>query len=262
MNRSILTLLALGGLLLCCAHAAFALEMQMGLNENAPPSVLPQDSRQLILVTTAGWDINQGTLQRYQRDAADTPWQPVGAALPIGVGHSGLAWGVGLHPKATTTTDPVKYEGDGRAPAGIFELPFAFARAPEEVPDAKMPVVHTNYELVCVDDAASANYNRVITPEQAGGKDWKSAENMLRKDELYRWGVVVAHNYETPVPKRGSCIFLHVRTKPQGVTNGCTAMAPKDMVELLTWLTPQAHPVLVQLPAAEYQRLQKEWGLP
>ena len=38
---------------------------------------------------------------------------------------------------------------------------------------------------------------------------------------------------------------------------------PQDQLEsLLTWLDPARNPLLVQLPAPEYERLRKRWKLP
>ena len=35
-----------------------------------------------------------------------------------------------------------------------------------------------------------------------------------------------------------------------------------DLETLLAWLDPHAKPVVVQLPAAEYDRVRKAWRLP
>jgi D-alanyl-D-alanine dipeptidase len=84
---------------------------------------------------------------------------------------------------------------------------------------------------------------------------------MRRADNLYRWGIVVDHN-TPPVPGAGSCIFLHVWRGPESATNGCTAMAEHDLQSLITWLDPQANPVLVQLPVEELECLRTDWQLP
>jgi hypothetical protein len=36
----------------------------------------------------------------------------------------------------------------------------------------------------------------------------------------------------------------------------------RDLLDLMHWLDPKRKPVIVQMPAAEYQRLRKQWILP
>jgi D-alanyl-D-alanine dipeptidase len=84
---------------------------------------------------------------------------------------------------------------------------------------------------------------------------------MMRTDDLYKWGIVVAHN-PAAQPGAGSCIFLHIWKNSSAPTAGCTAMAEEDLVKLLRWLDPTARPILVQMPAANYQRFQSRLGLP
>ena len=80
---------------------------------------------QMVLVTTADWDATTGTLRYYERDGAN--WRQVGSGFDVTVGRSGTAWGIGLH---TARSDgPVKREGDGKAPAGVFAIGTAFGYA-------------------------------------------------------------------------------------------------------------------------------------
>ena len=232
---------------------------------------VPDASRQLVLVTTAGWSATDGALQRYARTEGG-PWQAVGEPVPVVVGRSGLGWGRGLHGEPGARPGPVKAEGDGRAPAGAFRLSAAFGYADSAA--TGLPYVPTP-GLQCVDDGASASYNlvRPVAPDA----DWGSHETMRRRDGLYRIGVVVAHNgpgvdpalvpgarlaAAAPVAGGGSCIFLHVWRGPGSTTAGCTAMPDARLAEVLAWLDASAEPVLVQLPASEARRLRRPWGLP
>ncbi len=239
------------------------------------PSPIPDTSRQLLLVTTAGWDATAGTLRRYERDGAD--WRPVGNAIDVVVGRSGLGWGRGLHERPSAPAGPVKAEGDGRAPAGAFRLSAAFGYAASEA--TGLPYVQATAGLQCVDDQRSEAYNLVLDSAAVGDRaDWNSHEQMRRRDALYRIGVIVAHNGPgvseavlpdaarradaSPVAGGGSCIFLHVWRAPGSTTSGCTAMADPALQEVLVWLDVSADPVLVQLPAVEAERLREPWGLP
>jgi L,D-peptidoglycan transpeptidase YkuD (ErfK/YbiS/YcfS/YnhG family) len=84
---------------------------------------------------------------------------------------------------------------------------------------------------------------------------------MLRSDVLYKWGVVVAHN-SAATPGAGSCIFLHIWKNSGAATVGCTAMAERDLVELLRWLDPARRPVLIQMPRQEYEASRSRFNLP
>ena len=48
-------------------------------------------AHQLVLVTTAGWDDNQGTLRRFERPDDAAPWHQV-ASFPVSIGRAGSAW--------------------------------------------------------------------------------------------------------------------------------------------------------------------------
>lgn len=54
-------------------------------------------ARQLVLVSTAGWEANQGTLHRYERSGDAAAWHEV-AAFPVSIGRNGSAWGTGPLP--------------------------------------------------------------------------------------------------------------------------------------------------------------------
>jgi D-alanyl-D-alanine dipeptidase len=218
-------------------------------------------SRQLVVVTTRGWDAVGGVLRRFERRGARGAWARVGAEVPAVVGRTGLAWGVGLA-GAVGTEGPRKREGDGKAPAGVFRLGTAFGFAPrEEAGWLRVPYLPLTPAVECVDDPASRSYNLIVVRDTAGGADWNSSERM-REVEGYRWGLVVAHNAAPPAPGLGSCIFLHVWAGPDKGTAGCTAMEQANLEALLRWLDPSKTPLLVQLPEAEYARLRGSWRLP
>jgi D-alanyl-D-alanine dipeptidase len=216
-------------------------------------------SRQIVLVTTPGWDSVRGTLRRFERRRARASWTQVGGAFEVVVGRSGLGWGAGL--VETEGEGPSKREGDGRAPAGVFPLTRAFGFASAgEASWLRLPYTPLKSGVECVDDTASALYNHVVDRADVKAADWNSSERM-REVEGYRWGVVVAHNARA-LPGRGSCIFLHVWAGPQKGTAGCTAMEQPDLETLLRWLDAKKGPLLVQLPESEYARLRPAWRLP
>jgi D-alanyl-D-alanine dipeptidase len=225
----------------------------------------------MIVVTTPDWNAVEGRLVRYERTNPQQPWRPVSESIPIVVGKNGLGWGIGLiatdAPKIRTASDPLKKEGDGKAPAGIFSLGTAFGYAPQALRGVKMPYLSLTPSIECVDDVGSKYYNRVVD-RSAVSAGWYSSEHM-RSVDLYRWGIVVDHNgmvaelsARPPKPGGGSCIFLHIWRGPGQGTVGCTAMSQIELEALLTWLDPAQKPLLVQLPASEYARLIRRWKLP
>ncbi len=249
-KRRLIAMRRLGILVL--AGVAFGCRAQPTLTPVS--AVVPTESRQMIVVTTASWEATSATMQRFER--TDGVWEPASDLIPVVVGRSGLGWGKGLHPEQSNGL--IKREGGGRAPAGIFMLTQTFGYA--DSVETGLPYMHTTSDVECVDDSDSRFYNRVLDRRMVE-VDWTSHEEMRRQDELYRLGVEVAHN-STATPQGGSCIFLHIWRGPDSTTSGCTAMASGEMVRTAEWLDAAQQPVLVQLPQREYDRLKSAWMLP
>jgi D-alanyl-D-alanine dipeptidase len=227
--------------------------------EPVPRSLL-YAAEQLVVVTTPDWASTSGALQRFERSSAGGSWSPVGVSTPVVVGRTGIAWGVGFD--SVSRTGPHKYEGDGKAPAGVFPLDTVFGFAPaDSARDVKGPYVQLLPSTDCVDDTASVHYNTVVDKNSVSAVDWNSAEHM-RQVEQYKVGVIVGYNARPPVKGRGSCIFLHIWAGPGSHTAGCTAFDEVRLRELIAWLEPKKGPLLVQLTRDEYARLATGWGLP
>jgi L,D-peptidoglycan transpeptidase YkuD (ErfK/YbiS/YcfS/YnhG family) len=230
--------------------------------ENA--MLLLASSRQLLLVVAPSWNSCTARLRRFDRPGSAGDWQAVGRAVSVSLGRAGLAWGQGLQPIAGGD-GAIKCEGDGRAPAGVFPITGLFGYAAADSPFArvaKMSYLCATNDLKAIDDPVSAHYNRIVDQSLVAQPDWTSCEDMLRTDQCYAVGAVVAHNAEPPVPGAGSCIFLHVWQGEGMPTAGCTAMSLADMTEIAGWLDASAAPLLVQLPRAEYEALRPAWALP
>lgn len=229
------------------------------------PTTAWSEARQLVLVTTADWDAAQGQMRRFERAAQDGAWQPAGSANPITVGRAGSAWGIGLHPAADAGSAPGKQEGDGRAPAGVFRIGTAFGYAGHA--DTAWPYQAMQASDYCIDVNGSPLYNRIVDANVVGAAAVAGSTEPMRRDvhangdARYRLGFVIEHNAGNR-SGAGSCIFAHLWQAPGVTTAGCTAMAEPAMQQLLGWLQPQAKPVFVLLPRAEYERLWQPWGLP
>ncbi|QDH69852.1 hypothetical protein FKV23_06895 [Lysobacter alkalisoli] len=233
----------------------------------APRTGIPRpwdSARQMIVVTTADWDASEGQLRRFERTDAD--WHPLGPVQPVQVGRSGSAWGLGLHPDPQADTGaPIKREGDGRSPAGVFAIGEAFGYA-ERIDTALdyLPMQASHY---CIDVPGSPLYNRIVDTGEVGAAAAEGSTEPMRRDihadgdHRYAQGFVIRHNPAHQSPA-GSCIFAHVWKAPDVPTAGCTAMSADEMSALLGWLRTDARPVFVLLPDAEYARLQADWRLP
>jgi len=177
----------------------------LAVNEPAQPLAA---ARQLVLVIAADWDSNAGLMRCYERATADGAWVRVGSDVPVSLGRSGLGWGRGVH-AAQLIAGPMKREGDGKAPAGVFLFGEAFTSAPSELGNMDLPTLTTSATLFCVDDVNSRFYN-TLQDTSSVSPDWNSSESMLREDGLYRHGLIVRHNSDPVEPGAGSCIFFHI----------------------------------------------------
>lgn len=218
-------------------------------------------SRQMIVVTTNGWNVDHGSLRTYVREGAR--WKAEGTAADVTIGKAGSAWGVGLSPPQAD--GPQKHEGDGRSPAGVFRIGKAFGYA-ESNPTA-MPYVGLTASDYCVDVDGSPYYNQLVDEKRVGPRAVAGATEAMRRDlhfdgdRAYRIGFVIEHNAEGR-KGAGSCIFAHLWKSPTSPTAGCTAMTEATMQHLLAWLDPEKKPVFVLLPKTEYARLRDAWNLP
>ena len=240
----------------CCAAPAAA----QGPAQTSGPELL-SGATQLLIVTTDDWSATSGEMRRFLRDDVRSPWRADGGVVPIVVGRTGLAWGVGFD-RFAEGTEPHKNEGDGKSPAGVFPLGTAFGFAPADSARwVRLPWLQLAPTTECVDDTASAHYTGVVDRGAVARVDWRSSERM-RQIGVYRLGAVIDYNAAPPVKGRGSCVFLHIWGGPRSHTAGCTAMDAGELEKLLAWLDPAARPVVLQVPADVYERLRNGWGLP
>ena len=203
-------------------------------------------SNQLIVVTARTWSENHGKLALFER-TAEGSWRQVSPDVPVTLGRNGLAWGVGLHSERAT-----KREGDGRSPAGVFELERTYGRD-ARAPSANFPYQQLSAPLEGIDDPKSRYYNRLVDAAQVKDRDWSSSEKVRPSNPMFRWCVEVRHNWQQR-PDLGSCIYLHIWKAPGVATAGCTAMSEAALTRIVRWLDARKRPLLVQLPEAEWRR--------
>jgi D-alanyl-D-alanine dipeptidase len=181
----------------------------------------------LVLVTTPTMNGATATLETFERASASEPWQVRTGRQPAVVGEAGLGWGLTFR-YAAKAGEPIKKEGDRRAPAGIFPLGPAFGFSASGLPGYVQIKAGVQ---ICVDDPTSPHYSQIVTREQAG--EGVSGEDM-GAISLYRRGLVV--DYATSgKAKSGSCIFVHIWREPGHGTVGCVAVPEATVADLQTW---------------------------
>jgi L,D-peptidoglycan transpeptidase YkuD (ErfK/YbiS/YcfS/YnhG family) len=185
-----------------------------------------QSATQLITVTASAYGATSASLELWQRRGGC--WRHVAGPWRAWLGSSGLS----TH----------KREGDGATPAGTYRI------GSTDYGIAANPGVHGVYHrLACGDwwneDASSPGYNTFrhvacgARPSFGGG-----SEALWRISPQYRYFAVVEYNTRPAVPGRGSAIFVHVSAgRP---TVGCVSLPEAQLVRLLRWLRPAAHPLI------------------
>ena len=203
------------------------------------------EARRLVLVTAETMTVANATLQRFERAAVKGSWQAVGEAEPALVGKAGMAWSHFFR-ELKRGSEPVKVEGDKRAPAGIYPIGRSFGTVPSPRPGH----LQVTQDTICVHDLASPAYNTIASRAKLGPK--VSAENMSRALPMYRRGLLV--DYPTDAKARaGSCIFIHVWRSPASGTAGCVSLPEARVEALQDFSAPGA--VLAILPRAALARL-------
>ena len=125
-----------------------------------------------------------------------------------------------------------KQEGDGGTPAGVLALRRILYRADRIArPAALVPAEPIAPADGWCDDPSHRDYNRMVRlPHEA------RHEELWRRDSLYDLIGVLGWN-DRPVQRGlGSAIFLHLARHDYAPTEGCVALAPQDLANVLATL--------------------------
>ena len=148
----------------------------------ARPATQLDGSTQMVLVVTPAWDSTSGSLRRFERDTPQGAWRQAGGTVPIVVGRTGVAWDGNLG--LARAGEPVKREGDGRSPAGVFPLDTAFGFDIRQIVSwVRLPYVQLRTTTECVDDPGSVHYNTIVDRDSVPRVDWASSEKMGEIDQ-------------------------------------------------------------------------------
>ena len=165
------------------------------------------DAKRLVLVTAPSMNDMAATMRLYERASANAAWRALGATEPVTIGRAGMGWSQ-FFTRLARRDEPLKVEGDKRAPAGLFPIGRSFGILASSRPD----YLHVTSDTICVNDVSSPAYNTIASRARVGPA--VRAENMSRVLPMYRRGLLV--DYPTDAKKQaGSCIFIHVWRSPR-----------------------------------------------
>jgi L,D-peptidoglycan transpeptidase YkuD (ErfK/YbiS/YcfS/YnhG family) len=201
-------------------------------------------AKRLVLVTVDTFTSTTATVERLERAAPNAPWQLSGGAASGQVGRNGIAWAHVFRAFARRG-EPIKVEGDKRAPAGFFRIGRSFGFAASDRPG----YMRITDGMTCIYDLSSPAYNTITTRDQIASM--VRGENMRRVPEYAR-GLLV--DYPTDRKARaGSCIFLHLQVPGKNGTGGCVAL-PEPQLEAVQDHVQGGGAVLAILPRQALER--------
>ncbi len=188
-------------------------------------------AQQVITVDAASAASQTATLSAFENDGHG--WYQVFANMPAVDGVNGWV------PAASRT------EGDGAAPEGLYAIGATMYGV-----DANPGTAFPYHQLVCGDwwdeDPQSPTYNTFehvacgTTPPFAG-----NSEALWTEGNAYPSMAVI--DFNTPATGAyGSGIFLHANIGSP--TQGCVSLPLGDLDQVLDWLNPALHPVIVMGP--------------
>lgn len=179
-------------------------------------------ARQVLTVVASATSDTEGTLRAWRRVPGG--WRPVGPAVHAWLGSAGMT----PHPSESLSAVPM----------GSHRLTQAFGRDPD--PGTALPYRQTtpadwwisqagpyyNTEQHCVSDC----------PFTLGAPN----EHLYYEVPYYDYAVVIDYNRHPVRQGAGSAFFLHVAVGEP--TQGCVAVDRDQLVRILRWLRPAAHP--------------------
>jgi L,D-peptidoglycan transpeptidase YkuD (ErfK/YbiS/YcfS/YnhG family) len=184
------------------------------------------ESEQILLVMGNISELSSAKIYSFEK--RNNRWEVMLRPIDASIGRNGFA------------LPDLKREGDGRTPSGVYALEYAFGYLSDI--DTKMHYLQTTEDDVWVDDANSIDYNQRL---KRGHTKATSFEDMRRKDNLYKYGIVIAYNTNPVVRGLGSAIFFHIWKGKGKPTAGCIAMSEKNITSILNWVEPSRKPLVI-----------------
>jgi L,D-peptidoglycan transpeptidase YkuD (ErfK/YbiS/YcfS/YnhG family) len=191
-----------------------------------PLSYSTGTATRVITVVAASATTTTATVQAWQKSASG--WLRVGPAIPGHVGSDGLS----AHPSESRSATPI----------GSFTLTEAFGRDPD--PGTALPYRQTTPDDWWISQPGALYNTWQHCAAQCPFVQGAPNEHLYYEVPFYDVAVVIDYNTaNSPTGIRqgaGSAFFLHVTDG--SATAGCVAIPQSNLVTILRWLTPAAHP--------------------
>jgi len=185
-------------------------------------TTLPASTTQVVIVHAASAASTHATLETYTKTSSG--WTAAFPAMAARVGKDGLS---NHH-----------VEGVPATPEGMF----AFGPTIYGI-NANPGVKYPYHRLVSGDwwdeYPPSPEYNRFLHASTSPGG---GSEALWKETNAYQYFAFIMYNVPA-VRSRGSGVFLHVASSSP--TAGCVSLPKADLIDVLTWLNPAAHPRIV-----------------
>ncbi|PZS35711.1 MAG: hypothetical protein DLM58_03325 [Pseudonocardiales bacterium] len=183
-------------------------------------------TRVITVSAAASWSTT-ATLQAWVR-APGGGWLKHGSAILAHVGADGVSTAASESRSAT--------------PVGSFSLTQAFGAYPD--PGTALPYFRTNSADWWISQSGPLYNTHQHCGSGCGFTLGDPNEHLSAILPYYRYSVVIDYNTRNAPggvrPGRGSAFFLHVTDGR--ATAGCIAIPQADLVAIMKWLTPAAHP--------------------
>lgn len=237
----------------------FALAL-ISLVVSAAAFELPANSSQCVLGIADGWNSSHVTLTYHEKRGGE--WKQVGGEWKGRLGSKGLVWGRGIHPNPSGVT--LKKEGDGRSPAGVFDLGGVWGTHASVKKHPKTFYHKVTPRDLWVEDPKSKYYNQFLTLDHEPKTEWEKAAQMKLNDYPHSLKLFIGHNaHPNVVAGGGSSIFFHIwRRGGAAATAGCTTMVEDKLRWVIATVDPGRRPLYVLLPGSEYEKHKQAWKLP
>jgi L,D-peptidoglycan transpeptidase YkuD (ErfK/YbiS/YcfS/YnhG family) len=168
------------------------------------------------------------TLQTWTKSGGG--WRKVGPAVHAYLGSDGLTNTMSEFVSAT--------------PTGSYTLTQAFGRNAD--PGTALPYFRTTPADWWISQASSVynTHQRCTSGTDGNGCGYRApSEHLYYETPYYNYAVVIDYNTRNAGPVRpnaGSAVFLHVTVGQP--TQGCVSIAEDQLLRIMRWLQPSAHP--------------------
>ncbi|MFI5484239.1 L,D-transpeptidase [Micromonospora echinaurantiaca] len=208
-------------------------------NRASALTTLPEETRQVVLVTGNGYNTTYATLETFA--VAGGHWVAVFPPLPARIGSRGFS---DNHVEGVPTT-----------PTGVYSFGETMYGIGAD------PGVRYPYHRVVTNDWWNENPESPLynTFQHSTTNPGGFSEALWKEIPAYTHFAVITYNMPPnvpePIPNAGSGIFLHeFSTSGGNATAGCVSLSHANLVRVLTWLDPARAPRIVICPVQNLGR--------